>query len=219
MNFSLFCNTKKGRYHLDEPFFQGGWKYATDGRIAVRAPADEPDTKGMRPDMAKIFSSTSPESAVPFPELEMADAECQDCDGTGKAMIECPDCKGDGSTLCPECDGTGEIECGECGDYTDCGLCVEDDGCPRCKGLGTVPEGETCPFCESGSVSQPVGKEGYGGVMEVEIDGHRFNAKLLGRLLRECTGIKYAITKTYYADAVIYFTADGGVDGMLCSRV
>jgi len=39
-----FCGSKAERYDLDKPWVFHGWRYATNGRIAVREPTTKPDT-------------------------------------------------------------------------------------------------------------------------------------------------------------------------------
>ena len=45
MDITKFCAEEDGRYYyLTTPWVVDGWRYATDGIIAVRKPTDEPDT-------------------------------------------------------------------------------------------------------------------------------------------------------------------------------
>lgn len=66
INLRPFCldnPTRPVRFALAQPFVQDGWCYATDGRIAVRVPSDEPNTARPNeryPAMAKHFSAFAP---------------------------------------------------------------------------------------------------------------------------------------------------------------
>lgn len=44
MDITKFCAVEDARYLISKPWIKDGWRYATDGRIAVREPTDEPDS-------------------------------------------------------------------------------------------------------------------------------------------------------------------------------
>lgn len=57
MDITKFCSEEDGRYGLSKPWVKDGWKYATDGRIAVREPTDEPDSnRPMYAELAGLFA-------------------------------------------------------------------------------------------------------------------------------------------------------------------
>jgi hypothetical protein len=122
---------------MREPFVLGGWRYATNGFVAVRMPApgepDESDASKRFDKMAEVF--TSPEFApVPWPVGPgvFADIPCRTCDGEG--LI--------GRVKCGECDGVGSCDCPHCGQDTDC---------DHCNGKGYVNKGNECPTCDGKS--------------------------------------------------------------------
>ncbi len=125
-----FCEKDKNcRYPMNEPWVHDGWKYATDARIIVRVPTDEPTSifegKGNSPPSAFRLSWPTPDATgwQPWPELRLLVAEgfCRACDGLGGSG-ECEPCRGAG--LVP--DGYGETECDSCdgtGKKTECPTC------------------------------------------------------------------------------------------------
>ena len=88
------------------PWAFNGWKYATDGKIAVRVPTDEPDDSSephKRPDAAAIFRGFDVTGLVPFaiPELQgVKEKKCSSCNGRGYSTCDhghdhkCNDCDG-----------------------------------------------------------------------------------------------------------------------------
>jgi hypothetical protein len=110
MTFDIlkFCaRPSDPREHLQKPFRVGEWVYATDGRAAVRVPANA------CPDVTEIAdpNATGPKAigglfdrAIAFPGDFMqipalGDVlRCRACRGAGKLWVsECPDCDGEGS--------------------------------------------------------------------------------------------------------------------------
>ena len=77
-----FCGSQE---KLAEPFVRDGWRYATDGRVLVRVPSNEPDTEGNPPKANQLFlrqrRKIDPVAlAVPEPG---GDEDCWDCLGSG----------------------------------------------------------------------------------------------------------------------------------------
>ncbi len=56
MDITKFCATESARYGIDKVWIMHGWKYATDARIAVREPTDEPDSTAGMYDMEAVFA-------------------------------------------------------------------------------------------------------------------------------------------------------------------
>ena len=126
---------------LDKEFFGGtpwnfkGFRYATDGRIAVRVPTDEPDSD----DLSKQPANGDVTSAFP----PIGDLLGQWSDAT-PIMRECCciECEGErevGGDKCPGCDGDGEVRCPTCWRNHDCDECgghgkINRKRCPRCQG-------------------------------------------------------------------------------------
>ncbi len=108
MDLQPFCSVDETRMAICTPFVLNGWKYATDGRIAVRIPTDEPDDSNepyRRPNASALFEGFNVEGLQSFeiPTLDGAQViECDSCNGDGCAICdmghehECPDCDGDG---------------------------------------------------------------------------------------------------------------------------
>ncbi len=103
-----FCSVDETRMAICTPFAFNGWKYATDGRIAVRVPTDEPDDSNKpykRPDASALFKdfNVTGLEAFEIPSLQGVEKiRCYSCDGSGEQTCdmghdhECPECDGDG---------------------------------------------------------------------------------------------------------------------------
>lgn len=103
-----FCDVTEGRYNLDAPWASDEWRYATDGRIAVR----ELNVGRKVPKAADIFTGFDPAKCTePWPKNPAVKSNgmvvCRGCGGTGKAQSRCPLC---GSRRCMVCKGTMEVE-------------------------------------------------------------------------------------------------------------
>lgn len=110
MNIDLqpFCSVDECRMGLMTPWAFNGWKYATNGRMAVRIPTDEPNDSNepyKRPDASALFKDFNVDGLESFeiPTLDgMIQKECRHCEGSGEQTCdmghdhECPDCDGDG---------------------------------------------------------------------------------------------------------------------------
>jgi hypothetical protein len=105
---------------------QGTFRYATDGRIAVRVdaagePETPPDDSGRRrPRMYEVFTTVESDDWQPWPNVD----PCSACVGTG--MVDCEPCGGDG--LCSQCRCKSDHECGFCdgeGEVS-CDLCCQN---------------------------------------------------------------------------------------------
>ena len=109
-----FCEKEPCRYGINEPFVVGGFRYATDGKLAVRVPADgEPDADykiKLPRKIGELFKPAAVEWLL-WPAVEV----CGNCNGSGVVLGDCD-----------MCSGTGDHEC-SCGDKHECGYC-EGDG-------------------------------------------------------------------------------------------
>lgn len=94
-----FCGDKESRYALTAPWIRDGWRYATDGRLCVRMPAEGlQDTAAVYiPPAGEVFAINfepyADKCRKPWPDL----MQIVMYDGT-----------------CPQCDGFGELGCSEC---------------------------------------------------------------------------------------------------------
>lgn len=145
MNLTLFCSADPKLPALTTPHVHHGWKYATDGRVVVRMPTNEPDTvrtDGHEFPLSKIVkiiehcrahgSALTPTEIPNLPEPNKI--KCRFCGGMGR-MEKCAKCAGNGFMTCGECGHT--HRCEPC-DHT--GLVATDrpeaDACDECGGSG-----------------------------------------------------------------------------------
>lgn len=122
-----------------QPWTEAGWRYASNGTIAIRVRTDEPDSEHV----ARLVDHISnlPEWAhcdvadqAPLPPIGvLLPVVCPHCRGERHGPIKCRRCRGGGSTdcptcgaprVCPVCDGEGEI--------------TSDRPCPKCRGDGVL---------------------------------------------------------------------------------
>lgn len=128
------------RYKISEPFSEGEFIYATDGRICVRRRGEWDNGERCVPPIANLLNDFDKSRYVDEPcdvtVLEPEETNCDTCDGTG-CFKECG-----------VCDGMGEIECSECGSYVDCYECDGDESgpCPDCGATGRVMKHVPCPI-------------------------------------------------------------------------
>lgn len=57
MDITKFCAEEDARYPISKPWVKDGWKYATDARIVVRVPTDEPDSKTQMYQIVSLFAA------------------------------------------------------------------------------------------------------------------------------------------------------------------
>lgn len=110
-----FCDKESCRYGLDSPWVDRGMLFATDARIMIALPTDEPDSppregKKKRPDCWKILKQY--EDVEPHATWTNKFPPCAECGLTG--MLPHP--------VCEPCKGTGMVdrnghpdECMRCG--------------------------------------------------------------------------------------------------------
>lgn len=118
IDLKQFCGKNGIRYHLNEPFSEGEFSYATNGhilvRVARRTDVPEVSADGMKNKIPRIFADNPFVKHVAIPEIPaQIEVECDYCDGEGKHDREC----GAGNYECAECNGTGRVmgEAGELG--------------------------------------------------------------------------------------------------------
>lgn len=116
--FAACCADKDTRYSLSKPFVRDGYLCATDGKIAVRAPTDDPPS-GKGPNVGELPWDIPVLGECDIPLMpEFTPPPCEHCKGTKKIK-------------CDECDGGGTIEC-----VCPCGECAHDVDCKSCDGTG-----------------------------------------------------------------------------------
>lgn len=126
-----FCDRAPYRYNIGEPFVLGGYLYATDSRICVRAPTSRPDSEGWFPNAGLIFEQFQLHAIHwnrhrdqglaadglplwnPWPPRAVF-VQTEDDAQTG---IVCPICRGEGdyyvdgdAVSCVYCDRSGFVE-------------------------------------------------------------------------------------------------------------
>lgn len=187
-----------GRYNIDRPWRElrdGATRaYATNGYAAVRLPLDDAELQaGGWPELYALFAGVAWEQCIH--DLPSASGEME--------AVECPvEHVREGS--CDVCDGYGEHECPDCEATHECGAC---DG----TGRGEVPTQQHPASCEClgiGTIPAPATEE---------IDGLLFGGRPLA-LIRQFADVQYAIVPGPSDQRMLVFTADGGVQGILCSR-
>lgn len=125
IDLQKFCERDETpRYDINQPWVEGGWRYATDGRVLVRVPApDEPDSprpvnNKKRPRAFEILQPAVDGDWEPWPAID----RCSTC-GSDRRMMPCDNCHGNGMCICDDCEcehkcgqcqGTGEEECMTC---------------------------------------------------------------------------------------------------------
>jgi hypothetical protein len=195
IDLNKFCGEDNCRYSTGSPFVRGKWKYATDGRICIRVPTDEPETDVLNTrDAASLFTARIfPE---PWPPADYLQGE-----------IPCADCV-DGNMRCEKCNGD-EFGCDEC-NYTGCAgpkrKCDHSTICKciECGGRGIVLiDCKTCNGC--GLVIGDVGT----------MVGISFISAHYDRLIRELPNVRYSRASDYRS--MIYFSFDGG-EGIVMPR-
>ncbi len=115
IDFQQFCEPESGS--LDKPWVAGGIRFATDGRILVCEPTDDPDTD------LSVYPKRKPPTAT---GKLYGQAIAANCDQLLPVDVpDCPECGQSGLVeywICSECEGNGEQEC-DLGHMHDCGKC------------------------------------------------------------------------------------------------
>ncbi len=137
IDLKKFCGPDVN-HQLREPFSEGAYTYATNGRFLIRVPRI-PEITATRPDCVKLEKlvfgvsekNYKPLLAYPEPKKE----RCGICKGSGRST-ECEECEGEGliewSTSCNEY----EAECKSC--HGDGRVSGSDELCPYCDGSGEI---------------------------------------------------------------------------------
>ena len=114
------------------PWNKGGFRYATDHRIAVRVPCtaidSTPPEHAKFPGIDSVFELELKKQhplVITLPESP----QCTQCKGTGtfKVREQCDECRGRGGEYCPHCQE--KINCKECGGS---GSFLITQDCPTC---------------------------------------------------------------------------------------
>lgn len=111
IDLTPFCSVDETRMAINTPFVFNGWKYATDGRVCVRVPTDEPDDSNepyKRPDASDLFKGFDVSGLETFviPTLDgVQEKRCPSCNGNGYSI-----CDHGHDHECEDCDKTGVLE-------------------------------------------------------------------------------------------------------------
>jgi hypothetical protein len=119
INWKLFCGGLS-KYDIDNPFVIRGWMYATDARICIRMPSDDPDTDGRFPDAPSLFKSfpaLSTFTPVTDPTYSDIVQTCTACKGLNVRPKDWDDSLDpgvwdDGNGNCRDCGGSGRTVAG-----------------------------------------------------------------------------------------------------------
>jgi hypothetical protein len=103
IDLKKFCGVGDGKW-TESPFVCRGWKYATNGYVAIRVPTTEPDASEYWSPAAELFWAY----AWPFSECNQPWPESSPTRG----RASCPICGGWADTLlhCDHCDAEGMVE-------------------------------------------------------------------------------------------------------------
>lgn len=181
-----FCAKDKFRMNILTPWNQGGYTFASDGRVIVRVDEQEvPEVSGVNRTNGNLILESHIDVAkwISIKNIEPEMHACTTCAG-----------KGHGPFVCDECDGAGETECYHCG---------QDSHCDACNGLGEYgAKGETCPECEGKKeVEWPYGSETPAG---------NISSTYL-RLCNTLPNCQFGITQKFAPEGIIPFRFDYGI--------
>ena len=188
IDLQQFCDGDSYRYCMGSPYVKGGYLCATDCRIAVRIPSDEPDRQageGRTPDLHHVFKGENFESVTEplvISETIRGNVECETCDSTGYLR----------HSPCPGCDGGGEVECDSCGHM---------DECETCDGYGFTGVGK-CATCNGRGV--------FKGDKNCIVQGACFDIRYI-RKVQSLPGVKFKAN----GERMACFVFDGGGQGGL----
>lgn len=101
INLTPFCAMRRmSRYDMSKPWNRNGWKYATDGRIAVRVPCGEPDSEGqLFPPANELFGGEGIWEPWPAANYQFHETQCFVCANDLLGEI--------GEQRCPICNNYG----------------------------------------------------------------------------------------------------------------
>lgn len=107
----------------------GGWRWASDGHMAVREPGPKEPKPDDFPDLRDFFRKLPPlHEMLPLPPLDGKTISA-DCDA-------CP------RETCHTCGGSGECRCRDCDGYHTCGRCDGEGSrrwaCEACESTGEI---------------------------------------------------------------------------------
>lgn len=134
-----FCHDN--RVPMTELFSQGGYSYATDGKIAIRIPRVKMvGEKVGTPQMDRLpwgHRDVSDWMGLPYYDTTSLD-RCGACHGDG-TLQDCPECDGEGVVSLDNEYNEYECECKTCGGEAALpGDLVEGRNCSVCGGTGTA---------------------------------------------------------------------------------
>lgn len=121
IDLTPFCADEAGHYSFVAPWVFKGRRYATDGQIVVRVPAEGeadspvPDDRPRYPDAAAVLAPLDfGGCSEPWPTggyVIAKDQSCDDCGGSGVVgRVKCEECGhvSVNGTECQRCGGTGK---------------------------------------------------------------------------------------------------------------
>lgn len=126
-----FLSDSPSRYGINKYHWMDGYLCATDGRVLIRYKMDHKPVVEYAegyPDVNSVLSGLKPGEEISLIDLCKGETvKCEECGGTGRNSVICPECEGDGSSSCP--------------------TCGHEKNCERCHGDGHIPGVDICRFC------------------------------------------------------------------------
>lgn len=191
INWTKFYCPDEAEGWFTQPFVRGGRKYATDGRICICAPTDEPDTDPRSGVPASHYGNITglmklPDvPLVPWPTGDYIPMtqDCNECGGSGFTdRVRCDACKGDG--------------------FTTCDRCRHEHDCDECDGDGKVG-GKRCHVCKG--KKGPFEQDAY-----QKVDGRAISTKYTRRIL-SLDNPRLAPTGDLISRPVFFAFGEGGI--------
>lgn len=176
-----FCGDER----WPEPWVVGGMRIATDGRILVALPTDEPDSpRTFWRGQVNLNDLLKDVPCGPMPPRIVAPRDV----ASGRAL--CPACQGKPPVgACRECKGAGDVECP---------TCEQDYPCPDCDGTGNAPRCDECEdagFVPGDAIGDAIGDGVY-------MDGRYYD------LIAALPGVEFQATLE--SGKAMQFRFDGG---------
>jgi hypothetical protein len=186
-----FTAQEDSRYHLSKTWVQGGYEWATDGRLMVGFACDLPDTEdGNFPNAASLFGSQVPLAEplpIALPEPDNRDV-CYECRGLKMVTRYCPACKGDGEVECENCGN--EMPCRHCGGYGRIPDYAKDERCRLCGGTGND-------------------------YADVSYAGRKFKGYFVAKIVRYLPPARFVAARSEEVTEAMFFEFDGGKGALM----
>lgn len=210
IDWAQFCKLDSHRFAIGEPCVRDGNRYATDTRVLIAVPTDEPATdmtgRGRFPKTEFILDQMRyVETWQTWPGV----FECSACGGHPNIQHAggvCPKCNGKEAKKCLTCHGDGIVECnlGHEHDCDDCDGEGEKDWCEECDGEGVVePYVTECQSC---------------GVETMNIGGRKIALRYVAAIGHLPGPVVYGIVPRTTDDQTVFFKFSSGGRGAVIGK-